>query len=513
MKTLRVVLWDQLSLKISSLRDINPQQDTVLICETIQECSYVKHHKKKLVFILSAMRHFAKELKDKGFKIIYVKLDDPLNTGTLKGEINRITNLEKFDNIVVTWPGEHRLLTILENIQSTISTPLIIKEDERFLITINEFKFWASKRRELVMEYFYREMRQKYEILMNGKDPEGGKWNFDNENRKVPKGKLSIPQPYISKPDDITQELIELVEHYFPDHFGDISPFHFAVTTEQAKQAFEKFITERLEFFGHYQDAMIEHEPWMYHSHISFYMNIGLLDPFECIKRVEKAYYDGFVSINSAEGFIRQILGWREYVRGVYWLKMPEYKEMNFLEASRPLPEFFWTGDTKMNCLKQCITETKENAYAHHIQRLMVLGNFALIAGIDPRAVNEWYLIVYADAFEWVELPNVTGMILFADGGYLGSKPYAASGAYINKMSNYCQKCQYTVNEKNGQKACPFNYLYWDFLLRHQEKLKTNHRLTMIYAVLNKKDSAAIAIIRDDAKKFFQELGLEHGKE
>jgi deoxyribodipyrimidine photolyase-related protein len=509
MKTLRVLFWDQLSLKISSLEDIDSQNDTVFMCETRQECTYVKHHKKKLVFILSAMRHFAKELEDKGFRIIYVKLDDPLNTGTLEGEINRIINLEKFNNIVVTWPGEYRLLTILENLKSSISIPLIIKGDDRFLATLSEFQVWASKRREMRMEYFYREMRQKYKILMNGKDPEGGKWNFDAENRKVPKGKLSIPQPYTSKPDVITQELIELVEHHFPDHFGEISPFHFAVTTKQAKQAFEKFIKERLQFFGDYQDAMIEHEPWMYHSHISFYMNIGLLDPLECVKRVEKTYYDGYVSINSAEGFIRQILGWREYVRGIYWMKMPQYKEMNFLQASLPLPEFFWTSDTKMNCLKQCVTETKENAYAHHIQRLMVLGNFALITGIHPRAVNEWYLIVYADAFEWVELPNVTGMILFADGGYLGSKPYAASGAYINKMSNYCENCHYNVNEKNGPKACPFNYLYWDFLLRHQKKLKTNHRLTMIYSVLQKKDSAAIHMIKQDAKKFFEKL--EHG--
>lgn len=512
MKTLRVVLWDQLSPKISSLRDINFQSDTVLICETMQECTYVKHHKKKLVFILSAMRHFAKELVDQGFRVIYVKLDDPLNTGTLEGEIIRVLSSEVFDHIVVTWPGEYRLLKILENLKLSISIPLTIKEDDRFLATITEFYVWASKRRELRMEYFYREMRQKYQILMNGKDPEGGKWNFDAENRKVPKGKLSIPQTYSSKPDAITQEVIELVEHHFPDHFGDISPFHFGVTASQAHQAFEQFIAERLQFFGDYQDAMIEHQPWMYHSHISFYMNIGLLDAIDCIKRVEKAYYDGWVSINSAEGFIRQILGWREYVRGIYWLKMPEYKEMNFLEASRPLPKFFWTGDTKMNCLKQCITETKQNAYAHHIQRLMVLGNFSLITGIDPRAVNEWYLIVYADAFEWVELPNVTGMILFADGGYLGSKPYAASGAYINKMSNYCQNCQYTVTEKNGPKACPFNYMYWDFLYRHREKLKTNHRLTMIYSVLNKKNPAAIEMIKEDAKKLFQELGLEHGQ-
>lgn len=512
MKTLRVVLWDQLSPKMSSLESINPQQDTILICETIQECTYVKHHKKKLVFILSSMRHFAKDLEQKGYRIIYTKLDDVLNTGTLEGEIKRAISTEVFDHIIVTWPGEYRLLKILEDLKSSISIPLTIKEDNRFLVAFEEFSAWALTRRELRMEYFYRRMREKYNILMKGKDPVGGQWNFDVENRKVPKGKYSIPKTYTSQPDAITQEVITLVERNFPNHFGNIVPFHFAINAEQAIQAFERFIAERLKFFGDYQDAMIECEPWMYHSHISFYINIGLLDPLECIKKIEKAYYDGDVSINSAEGFIRQILGWREYVRGIYWLKMPAYKEMNFFEASWSLPDFYWTADTNMNCMKQCITETKENAYAHHIQRLMVLGNFALVAGIDPIAVNEWYLIVYADAFEWVELPNVTGMILFADGGYLGSKPYAASGAYINKMSNYCKNCSYSVDEKSGPKACPFNYLYWNFLDQNRNKLKDNHRLRMIYSVLDKKDQSAIELIRSDAKNFFQGLGLEDGK-
>ena len=267
----------------------------------------------------------------------------------------------------------------------------------------------------------------------------------------------------MQKQDAITQEVLRDVARVFPDHFGDLEPFHFAVTRKQALKVLKEFIEQRLPAFGDYQDAMIEGEPWMYHSHLSFYLNCGLLLPLECVQAAEQAYHAGTAPLNAVEGFIRQIMGWREYIRGIYWLKMPDYAKSNFLAATRSLPEFYWTGDTQMNCLKQCVLETKKNAYAHHIQRLMVLGNFALLAGIDPRQVNEWFLIVYADAYEWVELPNVSGMILFADGGYLGSKPYAAGGNYIHKMSNYCQNCTYKVTQKNGEQACPFNYLYWNF--------------------------------------------------
>ncbi len=506
MKTLRIILWDHLSHDISSLSDLDMQMDTILMCETVDDCTHVKHHKKKLVFLLSAMRHFAQELIDKGCTVIYTKLDDPLNGGSIAAEIKRRCTDTPFDQIVITWPGEYRSIEVFKKLRNERSIPIIIREDKRFLSNLDEFKRWASNRKELRMEYFYREMRIKYNILMDNDQPCGGKWNFDSENRKVPKENLEIPQTYSSMPDAITQDVIKIVSREFDNHFGDIQPFHFAVTSEEAQQAFNLFIKERLSDFGDFQDAMIEHEPWMYHSHISFYINVGLLDPFYCVKSVEQAYYDGRVSINAAEGFIRQILGWREYIRGVYWLKMPEYKNLNFLNAKRRLPEFYWTANTNMNCLKQCISETKENAYAHHIQRLMVLGNFALIAGIDPVYINEWYLIVYADAHEWVELPNVSGMILFADGGLLGSKPYAASGAYINKMSNYCKNCHYNVKEKNGLNACPFNYLYWDFLIRNRKKLQSNHRLLMIYSVLDKKDKASIDSIVNDAKIFFHEL-------
>ncbi|CAN0535614.1 unnamed protein product, partial [Ectocarpus sp. 8 AP-2014] len=331
------------------------------------------------------------------------------------------------------------------------------------------------------MEYFYRDMRQSYRILMSGDKPEGGKWNYDAENRKPPKEGLDIPQTYMAVPDDITREVMDLVAERFSDHFGDLEPFHFAVTRDQARTALRQFIDQRLCHFGDYQDAMIEGEAWMYHSHISFYLNCGLLTPLECVKAVEHAYHQGLAPLNAVEGFIRQIIGWREYVRGIYWLKMPDYVSENFFEAKRALPEFYWTGETEMNCLRQCVTETKENAYAHHIQRLMVLGNFALLAGIDPEHVNEWFLIVYADAYEWVELPNVSGMVLFADGGYLASKPYAAGGSYINKMSDYCKNCSYKVKDKNGADACPFNYLYWDFLARNRDKLSNNHRIGMMY--------------------------------
>jgi deoxyribodipyrimidine photolyase-related protein len=251
---------------------------------------------------------------------------------------------------------------------------------------------------------------------------------------------------------------------------------------------------------------MIENEDFMFHSHIGFYLNNGLLEPLEVIKLVEKEYKKGKVNINSAEGFIRQILGWREYIRGIYWLKMPKYKDLNFLNAKNNLPEFYWNGNTKMNCIKECIRNTKQNSYAHHIQRLMILGNFALITAIDPSKLNEWYLIVYSDAYEWVELPNVSGMVLFADGGILATKPYAASGSYINKMSNYCKKCSYKVNEKNGKDACPFNYLYWNFLLKNKSSLCNNRRMSMIYRVLEKFNEDKIADITNDSQNFLNQI-------
>lgn len=507
MSVLRLVLGDQLSHSISSLENCDKENDIILMCEVYDEATYVKHHKKKIAFLFSAMRHFAEELKSEGFKILYSKLDDADNAGSFKGEVKRAIGQSNFDKIIITFPGEYRVFQDMQGWADEFKLPVEIREDTRFLCSIAEFENWAEGRKELRMEYFYREMRKKYNILMEGDKPKGGQWNYDSENRKPPKGGLSVPAPYRAKLDDITQESIDLVAKKFDDHFGDLQPFYFAVTREQALYALQKFIDERLETFGDYQDAMIQDEAWMFHSHLSFYINCGLLNPLEVVKKAEQAFEEGTVPLNAVEGFIRQIIGWREYIRGIYWMKMPSYSDENFLKAKRNLPWLYWSGETKMNCLRQCVLETKRNAYAHHIQRLMVLGNFALLAGIEPKQVHEWFLIVYADAYEWVELPNVLGMILYADGGTLGSKPYAAGGNYMNKMSDYCKNCSYKVSKKNGPDACPFNYLYWDFFIRHEDVLKGNHRLYHAYSTINKMNDEKRNAIIDDAKRFFKAMG------
>lgn len=506
MRKLRLVLGDQLLHSISSLNDCDLSQDVILMCEVWDEATYVKHHKKKIAFIFSAMRHFARELKQKGYNIAYTSLNDPNNTGSFKGEVGALLQKRGFERVIVTHPGEYRLLAEMRQWQSDFGVPVEIRADDRFLCSPEEFSEWAKDRKRFRMEYFYREMRRKYNILMQGDEPVGGQWNYDAENRKPPKDGLRVPSPYVGRVNDMTREVVGLVADHFGNHFGELEPFYFAVTRDEALRVLESFIKQRLSSFGDYQDAMIQGEPWMYHSHISFYLNCGLLLPLECARAAEDAYKQGKAPLNAVEGFIRQIIGWREYVRGIYWLKMPEYARENFFEASRGLPDFYWTANTKMNCLRQCVYETKRNAYAHHIQRLMVLGNFALLAGIDPKYVNEWFLIVYADAYEWVELPNVSGMTLFADGGRLASKPYAASGGYINKMSDYCKDCGYKVTEKKGSAACPFNYLYWDFLDRNRAKLKSNHRMGMMYKTLDRMSDDKKKAIRDDSAKFFRDI-------
>jgi deoxyribodipyrimidine photolyase-related protein len=506
MSSLRLVLGDQLSPSISCLKGYNSETDTVLMCEVWDEASYVKHHKKKIAFLFSAMRHFAEELHQRGYKVNYTKLDNPDNAGSFKNEVSRLLQKHQFNRIILTHPGEYRVLEDMRSWEREFGIAVEIRPDDRFLCTPEQFTDWAKDRKQLRMEYFYREMRKKYDILMHQDQPLGGQWNYDADNRKRPKQGMVVPAPFTAKIDDISHEILSLIAERFDDHFGDLEPFYFAVTRDQALQVLDQFIDQRFSHFGDYQDAMIEGEPWMYHSHISFYLNCGLLLPLECVQAAVKAYQQGKVELNAAEGFIRQIIGWREYVRGIYWLKMPEYGAANFLQANRHLPDFYWTADTKMNCLRQCVSETKKHAYAHHIQRLMVLGNFALLTGIDPKYINEWFLIVYADAYEWVELPNVSGMILFADGGYLASKPYAAGGNYINKMSNYCKNCSYKVSKKNGSDACPFNYLYWDFLDRNRSKLQSNHRIAMMYKTFDRMSDDKKAAIKDDSQIFLRSI-------
>ncbi|MGB2263279.1 MAG: cryptochrome/photolyase family protein, partial [Candidatus Puniceispirillaceae bacterium] len=497
-KTLRLILGDQLSQSLSSLGDIDRESDIVLMCEVMGEVTYVRHHKKKVAFILSAMRHFADTLCEQGISVDYVTLDDPENSGNFTGEVARAVTRHDASRLIVTAPGEFRVLEDMQNWETDLGIAVEIRQDDRFLCPPEMFESWAAGRKQLRMDFFYREMRRHHDVLMVDGKPVGGKWNYDVENRERPDPSQQVPAPLQFSPDETSQTVLNLVGHYCADHFGELDEFGFAVTREQALQVLEHFIVNRLPLFGTFQDAMIEGEPWMYHSHIGFYLNVGLLGPGEVITSAQNAYEAGTAPLNSVEGFIRQILGWREFVRGIYWLKMPGYASENFLAADRLLPDFFWTGDTQMNCLRQSIGQTQKYAYAHHIQRLMVLGNFALLAGLAPKFVNEWYLIVYADAFEWVELPNVSGMVLFADGGYLASKPYAAGGAYINRMSNYCQNCRYKVAEKTGGDACPFNYLYWHFLIKNRDRLGNNSRLGMIYRSLDRMSEEKQQTIMDD---------------
>lgn len=503
---LRLIFGDQLSHAISSLSELSAERDLICLFEVRAEATHVKHHKKKIAFLFSAMRHFAAELEAAGNKVHYSQLDDPANTGSFFGELQRILAIYQPEKIVLTDPSEYRVQLDVRSWAKRLNITVEIRADDRFLCSTDEFKQWASGRKQLRMEFFYREMRRKHAILMANDQPIGGQWNFDSDNRKRAPGDLQVPDTYTAKPDTITEAVLDLVATEFDDHFGDLSPFHLAVTRSQALEALDRFVDQRLHQFGTYQDAMLQDEPWMFHSHLSFYINCGLLSPLECIRKAEAAYHQGNAPLNAVEGFIRQLLGWREYVRGIYQLQMPDYAHSNFFDAARPLPALYWGQPTIMNCMRQCVSETKRHAYAHHIQRLMVLGNFALLANLDPQAVNQWYLIVYADAYEWVELPNVSGMVLFADGGLLASKPYAASGAYINKMSNYCKHCSYKVSQKNGPSACPFNYLYWGFMLRNRAKLASNPRLSMVYRTLDHMSAAKVKAIQSDNTRFYQAL-------
>jgi len=506
MTVLRLVLGDQLNRQISSLQDSNIADDIILMAEVDAEVTYVKHHKRKIAFLFAAMRHFAKSLKAEGMVVHYTRFDDAANVGSLENEVRRAITRYQVTKLVVTMPGEYRLLEIMQSWQDRLGVAVELRQDDRFLCSLDKFADWAAGRRQLRMDFFYREIRRDLDILMADGEPVGGKWNFDSDNRNSPTADMVVPPPLQFEPDAITRDVLALVAAHCDDHFGDLDAFGFAVTRQQALAVLDHFIDQRLPQFGTYQDIMLRDDPWVYHSHIGFYLNAGLLLPAEVIAVAENAYHSGHAPLNSVEGFIRQILGWREFVRGIYWLKMPDYAALNFFDADRPLPAFYWTGDTKMLCMSQAVTATKKYAYAHHIQRLMVLGNFALLAGLSPRQVNEWFLVVYADAYEWVELPNVSGMVLFADGGYLASKPYAAGGAYINRMSNYCKDCHYNVSQKNGAAACPFNYLYWDFLIRNRDKLKDNARLGMMYRSLERMDPAKITAITDDAHRFLTAL-------
>lgn len=469
-----LVLGDQLSPTLSALREADKSRDVVVMAEVADEAGYVRHHPKKIALIFTAMRKFAERLRKDGWQVAYTRLDDAGNAGSITGELIRRAAEFGADEVIATTCGSWRLINALEDL------PLPVHQfgDDRFIVSSTEFADWAEGRKSLRMEYFYREVRRKTGLLMDGDKPEGGKWNYDSENRKPAPDEVTFGGPKRFAPD---ADVVALVKDRFGHHFGEIEQFWFATDHAQAEEQLDHWLKGGLPQFGDFQDAMVQGQPFMYHAFIGLYLNIGLLDPLEVCKQAEAAYRDGHAPLNAVEGFIRQIIGWREYIRGIYFLEGPDYANRNTLGQTRDLPAVYWGGDTRMNCVAQAVGQTREHAYAHHIQRLMVTGNFALLAGVDPQQVHEWYLSVYADAFDWVEVPNTIGMSQFADGGIVASKPYVSSGAYIDRMSDYCKGCSYKVKDKTGENACPFNLLYWHFLIRHRDRFQSNPRMGQMY--------------------------------
>lgn len=490
-RRLVLVLGDQLDETSSAFVDFQKANDAVWMVEVPDESEYVWSHKARIALFLSAMRHFREALKKKGYSVLYRELTDPANLGSFGKELQRTLHDLTPQKIIVAEPGEWRVQNQLVETARSCGIEIDIRPDRHFLSSLRDFVDYAENRKQLRLEFFYRELRKREQILMDGNQPVGGKWNFDQENRK-PFGKTGptgIPDLLHFYPDPLTQEVIQLVQTHFSSHPGSLNHFDFPVTRNQAEQALEDFISNRLPHFGSYQDAMWTEQPYLYHSRLSTSLNLKLLDPRKAIAAAEDAFRSHNAPLASVEGFIRQILGWREYVRGVYWRFMPEYIDNNTLAATQSLPRFYWTGETDMNCLRQTINQTLEYGYAHHIQRLMVTGLFALLYGVNPKKVHEWYLAIYTDAVEWVELPNTLGMSQFADGGIMASKPYAASGKYIQRMSNYCQQCPYDPARSIGNKACPFTVFYWEFLYRHEKILSGNHRMKMQLNNLYRLDS------------------------
>ncbi|MFY9212301.1 MAG: cryptochrome/photolyase family protein [Aestuariivita sp.] len=497
-----LILGDQLSPDLSALRNANPDNDIVVMAEVGDEASYVPHHPKKIAFVFAAMRKFAQQLRAQGWNVLYAQLDDTKNAGSIVGELLRRAQDTGISRVRATEPGEWRLIEALQ--QAPLQVEIL--EDDRFLASHKDFQDWAAGRKQLRMEYFYREMRRKTGLLMDGDQPEGGKWNYDHDNRKPAPDDVSYPGPMQFTPDAVVEDVLDLVDARFGEHFGTLRPFHYATDRAGAHRALMQFIRNALPRFGDFQDAMLDQNRFLYHAVISPYLNAGLLSPLEICRAAEDAYKSGKAPLNAVEGFIRQIIGWREYVRGIYFLEGADYASRNALGHTRSLPAFYWGSDTRMRCISKAVEQTRDEAYAHHIQRLMVTGNFGLLAGIDPHQVHEWYLSVYIDAYEWVEAPNTVGMSLFADGGIIASKPYVSSGAYINRMSDYCKNCAYSVSAKTGEDACPFNLLYWHFLARHRDRFAGNPRMANMYRTWDRMDETRRDTVLRDADLFLNKM-------
>jgi deoxyribodipyrimidine photolyase-related protein len=508
MRHLILVLGDQLSFTSPAFENFDPAQDCVLMIEAPGEAKAVWSHKARIALFLAAMRHFANGVAARSWPLDYVQIDDPAEADF--GErLRQALRRHRPQALRLAEPGEWRMLERIQTVARDESVVLHLLDDTHFLCSRSEFADWARGKKELRMEFFYRVMRKKFGVMMDGAEPAGGQWNFDAENRSAyPKrtGPGIIPPPASFAPDAVTREVIALVEKLFPDHPGSLVHFAWPVTREQGLEALSRFIDQRLGKFGDYQDAMWTDTPLGWHSLLSTALNLHLLHPREVIAAAEQAWRKGLVSIESAEGFIRQILGWREFIRGVYWTDMPANAQANHNGHARALPAWFWNGETQMACVRDTLKQTLALGYAHHIQRLMVTGNFSLLAGLLPQQVCDWYLAIYVDAIEWVELPNTAGMALHACGPRFTSKPYVASGAYINRQSNYCAGCRYDPAHRTGDTACPFTTLYWHFIDRHEATLAANPRTALMTKNLQKLDAPAREAIRVRAEQMLASL-------
>lgn len=489
-----LILGDQLNLDNPALEDFDPIQDRILMVETKGEATHVWSTKSRIAVFLSCMRHFADTLAEAGMAPIYLKLGEHSHE-SLEAAWCAEVRKQKPQKLIVCEPGEYRIEQMLKRLAKELDLPLAIRDDSTFICSRADFRRWAGQTKQLRMEFFYREMRKRHGVLMAQGKPVGGSWNYDSENRKSfgKDGPRNLPEPPAVNIDALTHEVLADVEHHFPEHPGSLAHFVWPVTRSEALRFLETFIQYRLAEFGPHQDAMWQDHsghpaPFLWHSLLSSSLNLKLLNPREVIEAAEHAYRERKLPLSSVEGFIRQILGWREFIRGVYWLDMPGMGQANFYDNRRALPQWFWTGDTQMNCLRQCIGQTLAYAYAHHIQRLMVTGQFGLLAEIDPREMEAWYLAVYVDAVEWVELPNTGGMALYANGDRFTSKPYVASGAYINRMSNYCKHCRYKPEVKTGPDACPYTTLYWNFLIKHYDSFARNPRTALMAKNVDRMD-------------------------
>lgn len=483
LRNLVIVLGDQLDNTSSAFDGFDPAQDAVWMAEVAEESTHIWSSKQRIALFLAAMRHFAKGLRDAGLPLHYTRLDQADNRGSLAAELQfAIKNLASHA-LVISGAGDFRVYQSIRAVAKEAGVPLDVREDRHFFATVRQFADHAQGRKSLRMEFFYREMRRRHSVLMDGDQPTGGQWNFDAENREAfgKTGPGTVPARTTFAPDATTQEVIDLVNTRFASHPGTLHSFAWPVTRAQALQSLQAFIQERLPLFGRYQDALWPGEAWLYHSHLSAALNLKLLNPREVVAAAEAAYHAGAAPLPCVEGFIRQILGWREYVRGIYWTNMPAYADRNALNAQEPLPAWYWTGQTDMACLRDAIEQTLAHGYSHHIQRLMVTGLFALLLGVQPQQVHAWYLSVYVDAVEWVELPNTLGMAMYADGGLMASKPYIATGKYIERMGSkqHCASCRYDPAQREGERACPYTTLYWDFLARHEKMLTANPRMSL----------------------------------